>query len=45
MEMMDRLKLGDITFVVVLATNRLWRSQEANLVICRKLKQLGVGVK
>ena len=43
--MLDRLKQGDIAFVVVLATNRLWRSQEANLLICGRLKRLGVGVK
>lgn len=43
--MLDRLKQGDIAYVVVLATNRLWRSQEANLFISSRLKKLGVGVK
>lgn len=43
--MLNRLKQGDISFVVVLATNRLWRSQEANLFISSRLKKLGVGVK
>lgn len=43
--MLDRVKQGDISFVVVLSTNRLWRSQEANLLICSKLKRMKVGVK
>ena len=43
--MLNRLKQRDVLYVVVLATNRLWRSQEANLFISSRLKKLGVGVK
>lgn len=43
--LLDRLKQGDIDFVVVLSTSRLWRSDLAKALLVHKLTRLGVDVK
>ena len=45
LDMLSRLKDGDIQYVVVLATNRLWRSDIAKVIIHRELKKYSVDIK
>lgn len=44
-DMLNRLKDGDIQYIVVLSTNRLWRSDVVKMLIHRELKRYGVDVK
>ena len=44
-DMLDRIKQGDIAYIVVLSTNRLWRSDAVKFLIRRELKKNGVDVK
>lgn len=43
--MLDRLKGGDIKYIVVLSTNRLWRSDVVKILLHRELKKFKVDVK
>lgn len=43
--LLDRLKQGDIRYIVVLSTSRLWRSDLAKALLVHKLTRLGVDVK
>lgn len=45
LDMLDRLKRGDIQYVVVLSTNRLWRSDMVKMIIHRELKKYKVDIK
>jgi len=44
-DMLNRIKEGDIKYIVVLSTNRLWRSDGVKFLICRELEKCGVDVK
>lgn len=45
LNMLDRIKEGDIKYIVVLSTSRLWRSDVVKVLIHRELKKYGVDVK
>lgn len=45
LDMLDRIKEGDIKYIVVLSTNRLWRSDMVKMIIHRELKRYGVDIK
>jgi len=45
LDLLDRVKEGDIQYIVVLSTNRLWRSDVAKVLIRRELGRYGVDVK
>ena len=45
MDLLARLKDGDIQYVVVLSTNRLWRSDMVKMIIHRELKKYRVDIK
>lgn len=45
LDMFDRLKDGDIQYVVVLSTNRLWRSDMVKMIVHRELKKYKVDIK
>lgn len=45
MDMLNRLKMGDIDYIVVLSTSRLWRSDVVKMLIHRELKRCNVDVK
>lgn len=45
LNMLDRIKEGDIQYIVVLSTNRLWRSDMVKMIIHRELKRYGVDIK
>ena len=45
LDMLDRVKNGDITYIVVLSTNRLWRSDMTKMIIHRELKKHKVDIK
>lgn len=45
LDMLGRLKEGDIKYVVVLSTNRLWRSDMVKMIIHRELKKYKVDIK
>lgn len=45
MDMLNRLKVGDIDYVVVLSTSRLWRSDAVKMLIHKELKRYNVDVK
>lgn len=45
LDMLSRLKEGDIKYIVVLSTNRLWRSDMVKMIIHRELKKYSVDVK
>lgn len=45
LNMLDRIKEGDIKYIVVLSTNRLWRSDMVKMIIHRELKRYGVDIK
>ena len=36
LDMLDRIKEGDIKYIVVLSTNRLWRSDMVKLIVHRE---------
>lgn len=44
-DMLDRIKQGDIAYIVVLSTSRLWRSDIVKILIHREMKKHGVDVK
>lgn len=44
-DLLARLKDGDIQFIVVLSTNRLWRSDMVKMIIHRELKKYKVDIK
>lgn len=44
-DMLNRLKEGDIQYIVVLSTSRLWRSDVVKMLIHRELKRYSVDVK
>lgn len=44
-DMLDRIKQGDIAYIVVLSTSRLWRSDIVKILIHREIKKHGVDVK
>ena len=44
-DMLDRIKQGDIQYIVVLSTSRLWRSDVVRFLIHRELKKYNVDVK
>lgn len=45
LDMLNRIKEGDIKYIVVLSTNRLWRSDVVRFLIHRELKKYKVDVK
>lgn len=45
LDMLGRLKEGDIQYIVVLSTSRLWRSDVVKMLIHRELKKYSVDVK
>ena len=45
MDMFTRIKEGDIQYIVVLSTNRLWRSDMVKMIIHRELKKYKVDIK
>ena len=45
LNMLDRLKGGDIKYIVVLSTNRLWRSDMVKMIIHKELKKYKVDIK
>lgn len=45
LDMMARVKEGDIQYIVVLSTNRLWRTELVKAIIHRDLKRHGVDIK
>ena len=45
LNMLDRLKVGDIQYIVVLSTNRLWRSDMVKMIIYRELEKYKVDIK
>lgn len=45
LDMLDRIKEGDIKYIVVLSTNRLWRSDMVKMIIHRELKKCKVDIK
>lgn len=45
LDMLDRVKNGDIKYIVVLSTNRLWRSDMVKMIIHQELKRYGVDIK
>lgn len=45
LDMLGRLKEGDIKYIVVLSTNRLWRSDMVKMIIHRELKRYKVDIK
>ena len=45
LDMLGRLKEGDIKYIVVLSTNRLWRSDMVKMIIHRELKKYKVDIK
>ena len=45
LDMLDRLKEGDIQYIVVLSTNRLWRSDAVRFLLQRELQKCHVDVK
>lgn len=45
LDMFDRIKEGDIKYVVVLSTNRLWRSDMVKMIIHRELKKYKVDIR
>lgn len=45
LDLLARLKDGNIQYVVVLSTNRLWRSDMVKMIIHRELKKYGVDIK
>lgn len=45
LDMLDRVKDGDIKYIVVLSTNRLWRSDIVKMIIRRELKRHKVDIK
>ena len=45
LDMLDRLKGGDIQYIVVLSTNRLWRSDMVKMILHRELKKYKVDIK
>ncbi len=44
-DMLNRLKEGDIQYIVVLSTSRLWRSDTVKMLIHKELKKYSVDVK
>lgn len=44
-DMLNRLKERDIQYIVVLSTNRLWRSDVVRMLIHRELKKYNVDIK
>lgn len=44
-DMLNRIKKRDIQYIVVLSTNRLWRSDIVKILIHREMKKHGVDVK
>jgi DNA invertase Pin-like site-specific DNA recombinase len=45
LDMIERAKAGDIKLVVVLTTNRLWRSDLTKAIVHRDLKRLNMDIK
>ncbi len=45
LDLLDRIREGDIQYIIVLSTNRLWRSDVAKFIIHRELKKFDVDVK
>lgn len=45
LDMLDRIKDGDIKYIVVLSTNRLWHSDMVKMIIHRELRKYGVDIK
>lgn len=45
LNMLDRIKEGDIKYIVVLSTNRLWRSDMVKMIIHKELKKCKVDIK
>jgi len=45
LDLFDRLQTGDIQYVVVLGTNRLWRSDMVKMIIHREFKKYSVDIK
>lgn len=45
LDMLDRIKEGDIKYIVVLSTNRLWRSDMVKMIIHRELRKHKVDIK
>ena len=45
LDLLDRIKKGDIQYIVVLSTNRLWRSEMVKMIIHRELLKYKVDIK
>lgn len=45
LDMLDRIKEGDIKYIVVLSTNRLWRSDMVKMIVHKELRKYKVDVK
>ncbi len=45
LDLLDRIREGDIQYIIVLSTNRLWRSDVAKFIIHLELKKFDVDVK
>lgn len=45
LDLLNRIKKGDIQYIVVLSTNRLWRSEMVKMIIHRELLKYKVDIK